>query len=73
MLFYISGEVLVCLEYSSKNGMLHQGLDYIVYLWYCIDFDCITVVLKVSEYFLFVSLDVADVLTKNKTKQNIKH
>ena len=33
--------VLVCLEYSSKHSKLHQGLDYIVYLWYCIDFESI--------------------------------
>ena len=48
MLWFISGGVLVCLEYPNIHSKLHQGLDYIVYLWYCIDFDCITVVLKVQ-------------------------
>ena len=47
MLLCISGEVLMCLEYPSKHDKLHQGLDYIVHLWYWIDFDCISVVLKV--------------------------
>ena len=37
------GGVLVCLEYPSKHHKLHQGLDYMVYLQYCIDFDGITV------------------------------
>ena len=43
---WIWGQV-VCLEYPSKHGKLHQGLHYIVYLWYCNDFNCITEVLKV--------------------------
>ena len=47
MLLCVSGEVLVCLEYPHKHGKLHQGLDYIVYLLYCIDFDCVIVFLKV--------------------------
>ena len=41
MLLCINGGVLICLEYPSKHSKLHQGLDYIVYLWCCIDFDCI--------------------------------
>ena len=48
MLLWISGGVLVCLKYQSKQNRLHQSLDYIVYLWYCIDFDCITAVLKLK-------------------------
>ena len=47
MLLYINGEVLVCLKYLSKHGKLYQELDYIIYLQHCIDFDCITVDLKV--------------------------
>ena len=43
MLLYNSGMVLVCPESLSKHGTLHQGLDYIPYLRYCIDFDCMTV------------------------------
>ena len=31
-----------------KSGKQHQGLNYTVYLWYCIYFDCITIVLKVK-------------------------
>ena len=46
MLLCIS-EILVCLEYPLKHSRLHQGLDNIVYLWHCLDFDCIIVVLKV--------------------------
>ena len=38
--------VIVCLQYPSKFGRLHQSLDYIVYSQCCIDFDCITEVLK---------------------------
>ena len=34
------------MEYPSKHK-LHQDLDYINYLQYCINFDCITAVLKV--------------------------
>ena len=48
MLLCISGGVLVCLEYPSKHIKLHQGLDYIVYSQYCID-------------FLFMSLDVKEI------------
>ena len=48
MLLCISSRVLACLEYPSKHVKLHQGLDDIVYLQYCLDFDCITVVLKLS-------------------------
>ena len=47
MLLCISDDVLVCLEYTSKHSQLYQGLDYIVYLRYCIYFDCIIVVLEV--------------------------
>ena len=43
MLLHIRSAVLKCLEYPNKHGWLHQGLDYIVYLRYCIDFDSITV------------------------------
>ena len=43
----MSGEVLVCLEYLSKHSRLPKGLDYIIHLWYWIDFDCIEVILKV--------------------------
>ena len=42
----ISGGALVFLEYSNKHGKLHEGLDYIVYLQYWSNLDCITVVLK---------------------------
>ena len=49
---YINGWVLVYLKYRSKHGKLHQGLDYIPYLQYCINVDCTTVVLKVLECFL---------------------
>ena len=38
---------LIGLEYPSEHSKLYQGLDYIVYSRYCIDFDYITVVLKV--------------------------
>ena len=38
--------VLVCLEFPSEHDRLHQGLDYIGYLRYFIDFNCIRVVLK---------------------------
>ena len=48
MLLFIIFRVLVCLEYPSKHGMLDRYVDYIVYLWYCIDFECITVVFKVK-------------------------
>ena len=41
MLFCIRGWVLVCFEYPNTVG-------YIVYLWYCIDFDFISVILKLS-------------------------
>ena len=47
MLLCICDMVLVHLKYPSKHGKLHQGLDYIVYLQYFINFDCITVVVKV--------------------------
>ena len=47
MLLYISSKVLACLEYLSKHSKLHEGLDYMVYLRHEVDFDCITVVLKV--------------------------
>ena len=47
MLLSINGGVLVYVEYPNEYGRLHQGLDYTVYLQYCIDFDCITIVLKV--------------------------
>ena len=47
ILLYISCVVLVYLGYSSKHDKLYQGLDNIVYLRYCVDFDSITVVLKV--------------------------
>ena len=47
MLLSIRGVVLVCLKYRSKHDELHQGLDYNVHLRYCVDFDCIIVVLKV--------------------------
>ena len=47
MLLRISGVGFVCLEYQQKHGRLHQGFDYIVYLRYFIDFDCIDVVLNV--------------------------
>ena len=43
MLLCINGGVL---NSPNKHSRLHQDLDYIVYLRYCIDFDCITVVLK---------------------------
>ena len=42
-LLCISDGVLVYLEYPSKPGRLHQGLDYILYLQHNIDCDCITV------------------------------
>ena len=45
--YIIFNGVLICFEYPSKHGRLHQGLHYIVYLWYCIDFDNIAIVLKV--------------------------
>ena len=48
ILLYISGDVLLCLEYQSKHTKLHQGLDIVYYLWFCIDFDYITLVLKVK-------------------------
>ena len=47
MLLYINNDVFVSLEYPSRHDRLLQGLDYIVYLLYCIDFYFITVVLKV--------------------------
>ena len=31
MLLCIRGRVLESLEYLSKHGRLHQGLDYIIY------------------------------------------
>ena len=37
----------VILEYPNKHSKLHQGLGDIVYLRSSIDFDCISVVLKV--------------------------
>ena len=43
MLLCINGGTLVCLECPSKYSRLHQGLDYIDYLWNYIDFNCITV------------------------------
>ena len=43
----ICGGVLGCLENQSKHSKLHQGLNYIVYLLYYIDYDCITVFWKV--------------------------
>ena len=46
MLFCINGRGVVCLEYPSKHGKLYTGLDHIVYLRYCTDFDRISVVLK---------------------------
>ena len=48
MLLFNSSGVLVCLEYPDKHDKLHQGLEYIVYLRYCIDSNYITVVFKVS-------------------------
>ena len=64
MLLYISGRDLVCLEYPSKHDRLYQDVDYSVYLQYCIDFHCITVVLRVSvfECFLYLSLDAEEIL-----------
>ena len=32
MQFYISGGVLVCLEYPNKHSRLHQGLGFIIYV-----------------------------------------
>ena len=29
-MLYVSGGVLVCLEYPSKHSKLHQGLDWII-------------------------------------------
>ena len=52
------GEVLICLEDSSKKERLHQGLDCVVH---CIDFDIVKVVLKVFEYFLFLPLNVEEI------------
>ena len=46
MLLCIGVGVSVCLTYLSKHDRLHQDLSYIVYLLYCIDFDCISVVFK---------------------------
>ena len=43
MLLCINREVLKCLEYPSKHAKLHKGVDYIVYLRYCIDFNSIVV------------------------------
>ena len=54
MLLNISDGVLVCLKYLSKHRRLHQGLDYIVYSQYCIEFDCITSVLKVLMFSVYV-------------------
>ena len=34
------------MEHPSKHGELHQGLDYIIYLRYCINFNCVPVILK---------------------------
>ena len=48
MLLCICVGVLACVESPSKQGKLHEGLDYIVYLRYSIEFDCITVILKVK-------------------------
>ena len=48
MLLCISDKVFVCSEYPSKHVKLHRSLDYIVYLRYCIEFNCIAVVLKVQ-------------------------
>ena len=45
MLLCISDGLLACLRYPNKDSRLHQGRDYITYLQYCIDFDCITVAL----------------------------
>ena len=47
MLSCMSGETSIYLEYPNKHGRLHEGLNNIVYLWYCIYFDSITVILKV--------------------------
>ena len=46
MLLCINGEFFSTFQYLSKYGGLHQDLDYIVYLQYWIDFDCIKVVLE---------------------------
>ena len=47
---------MICLEYPIKHSWLHQGLIYIVYLGYCIDFYFITVVLKdyISIWMFFL-------------------
>ena len=37
----ISRGVLLCLEYPSKVSSLHEYFNYIVYIQYYIDFDCI--------------------------------
>ena len=46
MVLWMNSRDLVCLEYADKHGRLHQRLNYIVYIWYCIDFDCIIVALQ---------------------------
>ena len=56
MLYCVSDEVLSFLEHQGKHDMLHQGLDYIVYLRYCIDFDLIKVYLKIEACVTVFSL-----------------
>ena len=53
MLLCISCRSLICLEHSSKHDKLHQGLDYIAYLRYGIDF----------EYFMSFYLEEIFVLS----------
>ena len=48
MLPCVSSEVLLSLGHLRKHGKLHPGLDYIVYVQHCLDFDCITVVFFLS-------------------------
>ena len=50
MLLCICDGFLVCLKYPSEHNSLHQGLYYIVYLWYCIDFYLISLFNGISTF-----------------------
>ena len=58
MLLCISGWISVCFECPSKHSKLHQGVDYIIYLLYYIDFE--TYIIFFFNVFI-LSLDVEEI------------